>query len=305
MPREREMSNKRIGYIPGVIVFAALLLFLISLLWLSGNAILISPDYRYYFEFDDVVGLRDQAPVYLRGYRVGWTKAVEFKESVVRVTVDIKKKYRFPEDSQVEITTLNFIGEQAITIRPGKSTLALEIGATLRGQNNDLMTLAAKILNSTQEKLNEVQLGQVIEKVSSSMDGVLDAVGQMKLRIEKLDVSMYNQQLRRLGEASEEVKNFMATAQQDTRRISQAGQESLEKFQKTLEQVDETLQSLNQLSAEAKYMAQRLNRGEGTAGQLLQNQAFFDTLNHTLEELNLFLADIKKNPKKYVKFSIF
>ncbi len=299
------MSNKRIGYIPGVIVFAALLLFLLSLLWLSGNAILISPDYRYYFEFDDVVGLRDQAPVYLRGYRVGWTKAVEFKEDVVRVTVDIKKKYRFPEDSQVEITTLNFIGEQAITIRPGKSTLALEIGATLRGQNKDLMTLAAKILNSTQAKLNEVQLDQVIEKVSSSMDGVLDAVGLMKLRIEKLDVSMYNQQLRRLGEASEEVKTFMATAQQDTRRISQAGQESLDKFQKILEQVDETLQSLNQLSAEAKYIAQRLNRGEGTAGQLLQNQAFFDTLSHTLEELNLFLADIKKNPKKYVKFSIF
>ena len=299
------MSNKRIGYIPGLIVFVALLIFLSSLLWLSGNAILFSPDYRYYFEFDDVVGLRDQAPVYLRGYRVGWTKAVEFKENVVQVTVDIKKKFRFPEDSQVEITTLNFIGEQAITIKPGKSSQPMEIGATLRGQNKDLMTLAAKILNSAQEKLEEAQLDQVIAKVSSSMDGVLDAVGQMKLQIEKLDVPMYNQQLRRLGEASNELKTFMASAQQDTRRVSQAGQESLEKLQQTLEQVDETMQRLDQLSGEVKYIAQRLNRGEGTAGKLLQDQEFFENLNRTLEELNFFLADIKKNPKKYVKFSIF
>ncbi len=299
------MSDKRIGYIPGLIVFVALLVFLSSLLWLSGNAILISPDHRYYFEFDDVVGLRDQAPVYLRGYRVGWTKAVEFKEDVVRVTVDIKKKFRFPEDSQVEITTLNFIGEKAITIKPGKSAQPLEIGATLLGQNKDLMTLAAKILNSAREKIEEGQIDQVIEKVSSSMDGVLEAVGQMKLQIEKLDVAMYNQQLRRFGEASDEFKTFMAAAQLDTRRFSQAGQESLEKFQQTLEQVDETMHSLDRLSSEVKYIAQRLNRGEGTAGQFLQNQEFFDNLNRTLAELNLFLADIKKNPKKYVKFSIF
>lgn len=299
------MSNKRIGFVPGLIVFVAVVIFLVSLLWLSGNAILFSPDYRYYFEFDDVVGLRDHAPVHLRGYRVGWTKDVEFKEDVVRVTVDIKKKYRFPMDSQIEISTINFIGEKAITILPGKSSQPMEIGATLRGQNKDLMTQAAKILNSVRAKLADVQLNQVIDKISSSLDGVLNAVGQMKLKIDKLDVSMYNQQFLRLGEASNEFKAFMAAAQQDSRRISQAGQEGLEKFQQTLEQVDETLQSLNQLSREVRYIAQRLNQGEGTAGQLLHNQEFFDKLTRTLEELNLFLADIKKNPKKYVKFSIF
>jgi phospholipid/cholesterol/gamma-HCH transport system substrate-binding protein len=299
------MDKKRLGYVPGLIAFVALVIFFGSILWLSGKAVFITPDYRYYFEFDDVVGLRDKAPVYMRGYRVGWTKAVEFMEDTVRVTVDIKKRFRFPEDSQIEISTLNFIGEKAVTIRPGSSSQNLEPRATLRGTNKDLMTLAAKILSTAQQKIEAGELDQVIQKVSSSMDGVLDAVQKMKAQMERLDVAMYNRQIRRFGEASEELKTFMAAAQQDTRRVAQTGQESLERFNHTLEEVDGVLGGLGQLSREVRAIAQQLNRGEGTAGQLLQNKDFFDNLNRTIAELNEFLADIKKNPKKYVKFSIF
>jgi|GEM_PF-449542 len=299
------MDKKRVGYVPGLVAFLALVIFFGSILWLSGKAVLITPDYRYYFEFDDVVGLRDKAPVYMRGYRVGWTKAVEFTEDAVRVTVDIKKRFRFPEDSQVEIATLNFIGEKAVTIRPGSSSTDLEPGGTLQGTNKDLMTLAAKILTAAQEKIEAGEFEEVIRKVSRSMDGVLDAVHRMKAQMERLDVAMYNQQIRRFGEASQELKTFMAAAQQDTRRVAQIGQESLERFNLTLQEVDDVMGGLSQLSGEVRIIVRQLNRGEGTAGQLLQNQEFFDNLTRTIAELNEFLADIKKNPKKYVKFSIF
>lgn len=299
------MDKKRVGYVPGLIAFIAIVIFFGSLLWLSGKAVFITPDYRYYFEFDDVVGLRDKAPVYMRGYRVGWTKAVEFREETVRVTVDIKKRFRFPEDSQVEISTLNFLGEKAVTIRPGASPTHLEPRATLYGMNKDLMTLATRILSTAQQKIEAGDLDQVIQKVSRSMDGVLDAVQMMKGQLERLDIAMYNRQIRRFGEASEELKTFMAAASQDTRRVAQTGQESLERFNQTLEEVDGVLGGLSRLSAEVRAIARQLNRGEGTAGQLLQNREFFDNLARTITELNEFLADIKKNPKKYVKFSIF
>ncbi len=299
------MSRKHTGYIPGMIVFIAMVLFFAGILWLSGKAIVFSPDHRYYFDFSDVVGLRDKAPVYMRGYRVGWTKAVEFREDVVRVTVDIKKRFRFPEDSRIQIATLNFIGEKAITIEPGDSERPLEPGAIILGENKDLMTLAAKILSQAQAKIESGDLDEVIKKVSESMDGVLDTVHTMRAQINRLDVDLYNRQVRSLGEASEELKSFMSAARQDTRQVAQEGRDSLERFNQTLAAVDSALERLGQLSAEVRLVAQRLNRGEGTAGQLLQNREFFERLNQTLTELNAFLADIKKNPKKYVKFSIF
>lgn len=58
--------------------------------------------------------------------------------------------------------------------------------------------------------------------------------------------------------------------------------------------------SIDQLSA-------RLNEGEGTAGQLLQNKQLYENMNLAATELRGLVADIRKDPKKYlnVRVSIF
>ncbi|MGV3516217.1 MlaD family protein [Luteitalea sp.] len=50
-----------------------------------------------------------------------------------------------------------------------------------------------------------------------------------------------------------------------------------------------------------------LNSGKGTAGQLLQDKQLYDNMNGAVAELRGLLAEIKKDPKKYlnVKVSIF
>lgn len=50
-----------------------------------------------------------------------------------------------------------------------------------------------------------------------------------------------------------------------------------------------------------------LNAGEGTMGQLLKDKQLYENMNSTILELRDFLAEVKKDPKKYlnVKVSIF
>ncbi len=50
-----------------------------------------------------------------------------------------------------------------------------------------------------------------------------------------------------------------------------------------------------------------LNRGDGTAGRLLHDKQLYDNMNTAVNELRGLLADIRKDPKKYlnVKVSIF
>lgn len=50
-----------------------------------------------------------------------------------------------------------------------------------------------------------------------------------------------------------------------------------------------------------------LNAGEGTAGQLLRDKQLYENMNQTVGELRGLIAEIKKDPKKYlnVKVSIF
>ena len=51
----------------------------------------------------------------------------------------------------------------------------------------------------------------------------------------------------------------------------------------------------------------RLNDGQGTAGQLLQDKKLYENMNGVVSDMRSRLTEIKKDPKKYlnVKVSIF
>ena len=61
------MTYKKMSYISGLIIFFSAVTLLWSILWLSGQRIISSSEYRLYFKFADVVGLRDRSQVFMRG----------------------------------------------------------------------------------------------------------------------------------------------------------------------------------------------------------------------------------------------
>jgi phospholipid/cholesterol/gamma-HCH transport system substrate-binding protein len=64
---------------------------------------------------------------------------------------------------------------------------------------------------------------------------------------------------------------------------------------------------LNGLSEKLDRLAAGLNAGEGTAGKLLQDQQLYENMNGAVSEVRALIADIRKEPKKYlnVKVSLF
>jgi phospholipid/cholesterol/gamma-HCH transport system substrate-binding protein len=59
-----------------------------------------------------------------------------------------------------------------------------------------------------------------------------------------------------------------------------------------------TIDRLNTLLAQAGDTS-------GTVGQLLQNDELYRNLSATLNSLDALINDLQKNPKKYVKLSLF
>jgi phospholipid/cholesterol/gamma-HCH transport system substrate-binding protein len=64
---------------------------------------------------------------------------------------------------------------------------------------------------------------------------------------------------------------------------------------------------LDSVSARLDTVLQDLNSGQGTAGQLLHDKQLYENMNHTVAEMRALIAEIRKDPKKYlnVKVSIF
>jgi phospholipid/cholesterol/gamma-HCH transport system substrate-binding protein len=70
---------------------------------------------------------------------------------------------------------------------------------------------------------------------------------------------------------------------------------------------DALYKRMDSLTARLDTVLQNLNEGQGTAGQLLHDKQLYENMNKTVTEMNALIAEIKKDPKKYlnVKVSIF
>ncbi|RLD72429.1 MAG: MCE family protein, partial [Bacteroidetes bacterium] len=69
-------------------------------------------------------------------------------------------------------------------------------------------------------------------------------------------------------------------------------------IQGTFNHINETLNELETVLA-------KINSGEGSMGMLLNDDSLYVELDRSAKELNLLLKDIRENPKRYVKFSLF
>jgi phospholipid/cholesterol/gamma-HCH transport system substrate-binding protein len=119
------MHRKTIDVWVGLFV----LLGLVSLLFLAlkaGNmsTLSFSKTYTVVGKFDNVGGLKPQAPVKSAGVVVGRVGEISFddKRYQALVRLDLQTNYKFPKDSSLKILTAGLLGEQYIGIEPGGDT---------------------------------------------------------------------------------------------------------------------------------------------------------------------------------------
>ena len=49
----------------------------------------------------------------------------------------------------------------------------------------------------------------------------------------------------------------------------------------------------------------KIDKGEGTLGQLINNDSLYNKLTNASKDLDLLIIDIKQHPDRYLNFSIF
>ena len=111
------------------------LLGLAALLFLAlkaGNmsTLSFSKTYAVTGKFDNIGGLKPQAPVKSAGVVVGRVGDIRFDDKTYQamVTLDMDAGHKFPKDSSLKILTAGLLGEQYIGIVPGGDTVNLAAG---------------------------------------------------------------------------------------------------------------------------------------------------------------------------------
>ena len=125
------MHRKTIDVWVGLFVLLGLAA-LVFLALKAGNMSTISfgNTYAVTGKFDNIGGLKPQAPVKSAGVVVGRVGAIGFDDKTYQalVTLELEAGYKFPKDSSLKILTAGLLGEQYIGIEPGGDTNNLANG---------------------------------------------------------------------------------------------------------------------------------------------------------------------------------
>ena len=66
-----------------------------------------------------------------------------------------------------------------------------------------------------------------------------------------------------------------------------------------------TLANVNNVLSSVEAISEKINKGEGSIGLLVNDQKLYDNLNNSAAQLNALIEDMKINPYRYVNFSVF
>jgi len=295
----------------GFIAILAIALAIWGINYLKGINIFKAAD-NYYAVYGNVKGLVENAVVYLNGYKVGNVSRIEFdKQDVSKIIVEIslQQRIRLTQNTVMVLRSGSLIsGTKDIDLVLGKGSGFCEPGDTLISAVQVELTdfiepIREKVeslvtsIDTLMYALNDLMDSKTRRNLQGTIANLNSATTSLKLSLQP--AGSLNQSLGNLAQVTDNLKksnediskllkNFAAVS--DT--LKQANLKAL------IRHADETFARTSELFA-------KINRGEGSAGQLIVNDSLYNNLNSALASLDSLLIDLREHPKRYIHLSVF
>ena len=298
----------------GLLAVVAIIALVFGVNYLKGINIL-NYNRNFYAVYENIGGLQSGSPVMVNGYKVGTVSNIDLlieNNQQLLVTISIEKEFAIPSNTLCKIVNQDLMGTKGISLVLGDATDFLVVGDTLKGG----------IEGSLQDEVNAqiLPLKNKAEQLIGSMDSVMMIVTAVlnKNTRESLRNSLQSLDKTFLLMSETMIKVDSMVAVNDDR---------ITKVVKNLESITSNLESSNgdikniltNFSTLSDSLAKadiasvlkninsittKINNSEGSIGLLLNDDKIYDNFEKSTRELAELLEDIKKNPSRYVNFSI-
>lgn len=276
-----------------------------------------------YADYHEVSGLAVANPVMINGFKVGQVSDIYFNPNMtgdIIVVLTLQNKFPIPNNTIARIYSADLMGSKAIDLRLGDGveminsgdTLASSIEASLMDEVNaqvqpikikaeNLLGSIDSLVIAFQTVLNE----DAIVNLSESFNSMRRTFSNLENTTTNID-SLVITERSNISAILQNVDSLTLTLSQNRDKISSI-LTNFEVVSDSLSKIDigGTLTRANNAIDELNIILAQINEGQGTVGMLMHNDTLYMELNRSAEELNLLLKDIRENPKRYVKFSLF
>jgi phospholipid/cholesterol/gamma-HCH transport system substrate-binding protein len=308
----------------GLVIVAALGILTMAVYKLGQAANLFAKRYDLIAFLKEANGLREGGTVTLAGQLAGTVKKIEFlpvdadtnRNLKITLAVDQSVQNQIRRDSKAQIRTMGLLGDKIFDITPGTphaavlhsgDTIAVapaldyeQVLAQAAGAVGDVVELTKDMRQLTSGIVRgEGTLGQLItnRQLYDQLTGTLSRTNTMLVRLQNPngtvgrlldDPTLYTQ-----------ITGMIASTDSLLRSVNST--------QGTLGRMlrDTVLYgNLVRMSTGADSLMRMLTSGTGTASKLLTDQTLYDQLNKLVTDLNAVLADVRRDPARYMKGAI-
>ncbi len=306
----------------GVVVALSLFILIWGLNYLKGKDIFTDDD-MYYVVYEHVGGLSQSSPVLLSGYKIGDVQSIKLNiqsKGTVNVVIGVNPRIKLPKGTIARIISTDLMGTKAIEMQLSESAELHQVGDTLLATTEEslkdqvsvqmlpLKHKAEDLLKEMEEAIRLVRLifnektrddiqnsfalinssTQNINNITKMLDTlILNQSGNMEAIVANMRSLTDNLKL-----SNKEIRQTITNVSRTTDSLSNIS------FKHSFEMFESTLASMNQT-------IEKMERGEGTVGQLMQNDSLYNSLVEATQNLSKLTEDLMENPKKYLNFRFF
>ena len=306
----------------GIVVIISLALLYWGFNFLKGEDI-FSKERVFFAVYKDVAGLSRSNPVKINGLVVGQVRDMYFsKDGKANIVIEliVKNQVEIPENSVALIASSDLLGSKTVDIVFGNSNKYAETGDTLLSEvetsikeevarqlkplKNKAETLFVSIdsvitvLTDLFSKTNTENISKSVAHIAGSFENLERTTGTLdelmteeKTRLERILMNVESISLN-LKNNEDKMNNIFTNLSSVSDSLAKI------KFAETMNNVNTTMHELSMVS-------KKINSGEGSLGMLVNDDSLYLELEKSSRDLNLLLEDIRLNPKKYLKFSVF
>ncbi|MBN2742779.1 MAG: MCE family protein [Marinilabiliaceae bacterium] len=303
----------------GMVVVFSFLILLWGMNFLKGRDLFLAGN-KYYGVYSRVDGLTDASPIYYQGFKVGTVRNIEIHPTNPKqflVTFTITEKVAFPDNTIAELYSLDIMGAKAISIKPGDSQRSLSPGDTLISMfRTDFVDQMSDQMLPLKEKTESliVRLDSSLIRAGTFLDA--DTKKYFDASMRDMSITMNNmaditsqlkEQMSRGGDIQMIVEHVNQLTEMLNSKREQLGQtiDNFSELSGTLAdgRLEQSMHALDSTVNTLRATLDGLNRGEGTLGMALKDEALYENMTLATNNLNKILLDFKANPKRYVSFS--
>ncbi len=288
----------------GVTVLLAVLTLILGVSWLKDLSLAQSKR-TWKVEFPETGGLASSDEVLVNGMRKGEVRSMSLKGDRVLVELQLAKEITITRDTKVAIRNVGLMGEKVIAVDLRTSGSPYSTSDVIPGIYEKGIGEVFAQLSETVDAVSDlsIQMRNVAAmfssegKITNTIENFNRTSEELRLAVSENRASLRST-LSDFAAASKTAKSLTSDREQQLRQ-------TLDHFASAAERLDALSGRLDSLRAVIQTVSGKVERGEGTLGKLVADEKLYNELNDSVRSLKALIEDVKANPKKYFKFSVF